>query len=127
MLADKNNTRSLQAPFNNPRLLFTGNLIQTYLVLIYTETKNVTFKFPRNSCPIYQKGAGVDSMIAMCPFYHVMYDVNQRAIESKLQKKFEIPVPHHPQLLGLAMSSGARDRLGAEQVRVNPAIFDSQG
>lgn len=74
------------------------------------------------------KDVGADLMITACPFCHVMYDANQRAIENELQKKFGIPVLHYPQLLGLAMGFNARDlALEQNRVRVNPGIFDSWG
>ncbi len=67
------------------------------------------------------KNAGADIMVTNCPFCHVMYDANQRAIENELEKKFGIPILHYPQLLGLAMGYTPRD-LGLEQnrVRVDP-------
>jgi heterodisulfide reductase subunit B len=36
------------------------------------------------------KDADADVMVTACPFCHVMYDANQRAIENELQKKYGI-------------------------------------
>lgn len=63
------------------------------------------------------KKAGADVIVTACPFCHVMYDANQRAVEAELNEKFSIPVLHYPQLLGLAMGILPQE-LGFEQNRV---------
>jgi heterodisulfide reductase subunit B len=63
------------------------------------------------------KKAGADAIVTACPFCHVMYDANQRAVEAEMQDKFGVPVLHYPQLLGLAMGIPANE-LGFEQNRV---------
>ncbi|MDI6839697.1 MAG: CoB--CoM heterodisulfide reductase iron-sulfur subunit B family protein [bacterium] len=44
-----------------------------------------------------------DAMVLVCPFCSVMYDDNQRKIESKFGEKYELPVLYYPQLLGLSL------------------------
>jgi heterodisulfide reductase subunit B len=63
------------------------------------------------------KKAGADAIVTACPFCHVMYDANQRAVEAEVQEKFNIPVLHYPQLLGLAMGIPANE-LGFESNRI---------
>jgi len=71
------------------------------------------------------RSAGADIMVTVCPFCNVMYDANQRGIETEIKECFNIPVLHYPQLLGLAMGYSFRD-LGLEQnrIRVNPKLFE---
>ncbi len=45
----------------------------------------------------------VDAICLICPFCALMYDDNQRLIERKFNKSFNIPVIYYPQLLGLAL------------------------
>lgn len=73
------------------------------------------------------KKAGADAIVTACPFCHVMYDANQRAVEAELQESFGIPVLHYPQLLGLSMGFDVRE-MGLEQnrVRVNPQMFSDK-
>lgn len=58
-----------------------------------------------------------DAMVLLCPFCDIMYDINQRRIETKLEKSYGIPVLYYPQLLGLALGFDARE-LGLEMNRV---------
>ncbi len=71
------------------------------------------------------RSAGADIMVTVCPFCNVIYDANQRAIETEIKESFNIPVLHYPQLLGLAMGYSFRD-LGLEQnrIRINPKLFE---
>jgi heterodisulfide reductase subunit B len=48
------------------------------------------------------KAAGADAITLVCPFCSVMYDDNQKTIETKFEKTYGIPVLYYPQLLGLA-------------------------
>lgn len=50
----------------------------------------------------HMKAAGADIMTFVCPFCAVMYDINQKAIETKVGGKFGLPGLYYPQLLGLA-------------------------
>ena len=47
--------------------------------------------------------AGADAMCLVCPFCSVMYDDNQKSIESEFGESYKLPVFYLPQLLGLAM------------------------
>ncbi len=58
-----------------------------------------------------------DAMVLLCPFCDIMYDINQRRIEMKLEKSYGVPVLYYPQLLGLALGFNARE-LGFEMNRV---------
>jgi heterodisulfide reductase subunit B len=48
---------------------------------------------------------GAQALIMVCPFCHMMYDLNQPRIERTFNTKIGVPVLHYPQLLGLAMDS----------------------
>jgi heterodisulfide reductase subunit B2 len=60
-----------------------------------------------------------EALITVCPFCHMMFDINQPRIERLLNKKFGIPVLHYPQLLGLAMGFTPK-QLALDELRVNP-------
>lgn len=49
------------------------------------------------------KEAGADAMAVVCPFCSVMYDDNQKSIETQFKEEYGIPVLFLPQILGLAM------------------------
>jgi len=49
------------------------------------------------------KRAGAQALITICPFCHIMFDINQPRIERAFGETFLIPTLHYPQLLGLAM------------------------
>lgn len=63
------------------------------------------------------KDAGAQVVVTACPFCNVMFDTNQRAIESALETKLGLPVLHYPQLLGLAMGMDQAE-LGIDKNRV---------
>jgi len=63
------------------------------------------------------KKTGADAMTLVCPFCDIMYDVNQRRIESHFDEKFGIPVLFLPQLVGLALGIPS-DELGLRLNRV---------
>ena len=46
---------------------------------------------------------GADAMCLVCPFCSVMYDSNQKSIESEFEASYDLPVLYLPQILGLAM------------------------
>jgi heterodisulfide reductase subunit B len=54
----------------------------------------------------------------VCPFCHMMFDINQPRIERLLSEKFGIPVLHYPQLLGLAMGFTPKE-MALEELRVD--------
>lgn len=66
------------------------------------------------------KAVKAKALITICPFCHMMFDINQPRIEQLLSEKFQIPVLHYPQLLGLAMGLSAKD-LAIDELRVNAA------
>ncbi|MDI6916642.1 MAG: CoB--CoM heterodisulfide reductase iron-sulfur subunit B family protein [Thermoplasmatales archaeon] len=45
----------------------------------------------------------IDALVTVCPFCSIMYDDNQRKIESKFNVKYDLPVLYYPQILGLAL------------------------
>jgi heterodisulfide reductase subunit B len=47
--------------------------------------------------------AGADAMCLVCPFCSVMYDGNQKSIESEFGTNYSLPVLYLTQILGLAM------------------------
>ncbi len=64
------------------------------------------------------RAVGAQALITVCPFCHMMYDLNQARIERKLNEKFCIPVLHYSQLLGLAMGMSP-DELALDDLRVD--------
>jgi len=71
------------------------------------------------------RAVGAQAMITVCPFCHMMYDLNQSRIERKFNEKFSIPVLHYPQLLGLAMGMSS-DELALNDLRVDSSQLVSQ-
>ena len=65
------------------------------------------------------------ALITVCPFCHMMYDLNQPRIERAFNEKFCIPVLHYTQLLGLAMGF-APEELALNELRVKPTELISQ-
>jgi heterodisulfide reductase subunit B len=63
------------------------------------------------------KAVKAEAMITVCPFCHMMFDINQPRIERLLSEKFDIPVLHYPQLLGLAMGLTNKE-LALDELRV---------
>lgn len=47
--------------------------------------------------------AGSHMLVTVCPFCHIMFDSCQTEIEKKSGVKYNLPVIHYPQLLGLAL------------------------
>lgn len=64
--------------------------------------------------------AGAQLLITVCPFCHMMFDLNQPRIERTFNEKFSIPVLHYPQLLGLAMGF-TPEELALNELRVKPS------
>ncbi|MEM1550786.1 MAG: CoB--CoM heterodisulfide reductase iron-sulfur subunit B family protein [Candidatus Bathyarchaeia archaeon] len=68
---------------------------------------------------LHVKEAEADALITVCPACHMMYDANQMRAERMFGEKYDIPVLHYSQLLGLAM--GIRpEELGFDELRVKP-------
>ena len=53
--------------------------------------------------------AGADAMCLVCPFCSVMYDDNQRSIESEFGAEYHLPVLYLTQILGLAMGFNRKE------------------
>jgi len=66
---------------------------------------------------IHIREAGAQAVITVCPFCHMMFDINQPRIERVFNETFGIPVLHYTQLLGLAMGINP-DELALNQLRV---------
>ena len=71
------------------------------------------------------KEVGAQAMITVCPFCHMMYDINQPRIERAFNETFGIPVLHYTQLLGLAMGFNPEE-LAIDQLRVNASKILNQ-
>lgn len=65
------------------------------------------------------------ALITVCPYCHIMYDLNQPRIERAFDEKFGIPVLHYTQLLGLAMGF-TPEELALNELRVKPAELLTQ-
>ncbi len=65
------------------------------------------------------KAVDAQMLITVCPFCHMMFDINQPRIERLLDEKFGIPILHYPQLLGLAMGF-TPEELALDELRVKP-------
>ncbi|MDH5703790.1 MAG: CoB--CoM heterodisulfide reductase subunit B, partial [Aigarchaeota archaeon] len=66
---------------------------------------------------------GVDAIVNVCPFCHLQLDQGQVEIESKLRRKFEIPVVYYTQLLGLAQGF-TPEELGVYMNKTSPTYLD---
>ncbi len=55
------------------------------------------------------KDAGADALCLVCPFCSVMYDGNQKSIESEFAVEYKLPVLYLTQILGLAMGFGRKE------------------
>lgn len=66
------------------------------------------------------KAVKAEALITVCPFCHMMFDINQPRIERLFSEKFELPVLHYPQLLGLAMGLDTKE-LAFNELRVDAA------
>ena len=74
------------------------------------------------------KAAGADAMVLMCPFCSVMYDDNQRKMESEFSAEFQLPVLYYPQLLGLALGIEPRALgLNMNRVKTKPLLAGLAG
>jgi heterodisulfide reductase subunit B len=71
------------------------------------------------------KAVKAQALITVCPFCHMMYDLNQPRIERAFDEQFGIPVLHYSQLLGLAMGF-TPEELMLNQLRVKPIEFLNQ-
>ena len=72
----------------------------------------------------YVKEAGADCMNLVCPFCSLMFDANQRGIETQFGSEFAIPVLYLPQIVGLAMGL-SRKELGLNLNAVSTKELES--
>jgi len=68
--------------------------------------------------------AGADCMNLVCPFCSLMFDANQKGIETKSGNEFNIPVLYLPQIIGLAMGF-SRKELGLNLNSVSTKELES--
>ena len=80
--------------------------------------EEVPFQMAREKLQ-HVKAVKAQALITVCPFCHMMYDLNQPRIERAFDEKFGIPVLHYSQLLGLAMGF-TPEELMLNQLRVKP-------
>lgn len=86
--------------------------------------EEVPFQMAREKLQ-HVKAVKAQALITVCPFCHMMYDLNQPRIERAFDEKFGIPVLHYSQLLGLAMGF-TPEELMLNQLRVKPIEFLNQ-
>jgi heterodisulfide reductase subunit B len=68
-----------------------------------------------------------DALVSVCPFCSVMYEGNQKAVEKRSGRAYNLPVLYLPQVLGLALGLDPAD-LGFKQNRVKPkALLERLG
>ncbi len=65
------------------------------------------------------KNHNADAMISICPFCTVMYEDNQRKVETKFNVTYNLPVLYYPQLLGLGLGL-TPDACGLKFNRIKP-------
>ena len=58
-----------------------------------------------------------DAIVTICPFCHIQFDLNQLIVEEEYAEKYQIPVLHYTQLLGLAQGFSP-DELGLYDNRI---------
>jgi heterodisulfide reductase subunit B len=77
---------------------------------------NLSLQIVREKFKAIQK-VGADLIVTVCPFCHTHFDLNQPRVEEMFSEKYQIPVLHYTQLLGLAQGFTA-DELGLYENRV---------
>lgn len=65
----------------------------------------------------------VDALVTICPFCSIMYEDNQKKIQSKFNVEYNLPVLYYPQVLGLALGIDPK-QLGfrLNKVKVNSIL-----
>ncbi len=65
----------------------------------------------------------MDAIGLVCPFCSVMYESNQKKIETTFETSYNLPVLYLPQILGLAMGMDAKDLgFNMNRVKANAAL-----
>ena len=64
------------------------------------------------------KTAAADALNLVCPLCNLVYDRNQRLIEKRLNKSYQVPVLFYPQILGLALGINPEE-LGVTMNRIS--------
>jgi heterodisulfide reductase subunit B len=65
------------------------------------------------------KVKNVDALITICPFCSIMYERNQKKMESKFNVEYNLPVLYYPQILGLALGID-QNELGFQLNKIKP-------
>lgn len=78
--------------------------------------EKLSLEVARHKLKSIQK-VGADAIVTVCPFCHTHFDLNQVRIEEDYSEKYQIPVLHYTQLLGLAQGF-TPDELGLYENRV---------
>ncbi|MEM2994677.1 MAG: CoB--CoM heterodisulfide reductase iron-sulfur subunit B family protein [Candidatus Bathyarchaeia archaeon] len=86
--------------------------------------EEIPFQMAREKL-VHIRDVKAQALVTVCPFCHMMFDVNQPRIERTFNEKFGVPVLHYPQLLGLAMGFPPEE-LGLNELRVKPAELLNQ-
>ena len=60
-----------------------------------------------------------DALVSICPFCSVMYDANQKSVETDFEGDYDLPVLYYPQLLGLALGIPSKE-LEFKRNRIKP-------
>ena len=69
----------------------------------------------------------VDALVTICPFCSIMYEDNQKKIETKFNVTYNLPVFYYPQVLGLAFGVEPK-QLGFRLNKVKPtAVLEKLG
>ncbi len=55
------------------------------------------------------KESSADCMVVTCPMCHLQLDAKQKAVESKYNTKFDMPIIYFTQLIGLAMGMNPKE------------------
>ena len=63
--------------------------------------------------------AEADALVLICPFCAIMYEANQRRVETAYEVEYKLPVLYYPQILGLAMGFSLEE-MGVKLNRVKP-------
>ena len=83
---------------------------------------DVTLSFTREKLQ-NMKEAGVDAIVNVCPFCHLQFDVGQTEVNKKYNEKWDIPVFHFAQLMGMAMGVSKENlTVDAHQICVDSAL-----